>query len=108
MKQKSSRVTLGDFQGCFVEKFHAETLRLLDEKLVEVGTIPMGVGDLIMGAGGDQQLVFPGGIVDEGVAQAMMIKGESPFQSAGEARMGFLPRSPLGEGAQTGQVYRVV
>ena len=40
-----------------IEIVDAELLRLLHKKMIEVGAIPMHVGDLVVRAGGDQQLV---------------------------------------------------
>ncbi len=40
----------------FVRIIHAKFLRFADEKVIEVGAIPVRVGDVIVGAGGDEEL----------------------------------------------------
>ncbi len=67
----------------------------------------MGVGDGVVGTGGDEEFVGVTGCGQPGLAGRMMIEGETPFEAAGDVGMGCLPGAPTGEGAQVGEVEAV-
>lgn len=85
----------GDF--AVVEIVHALAHRLANQVMVEIGPIPVGVGDFVTGAGGDDQLVGAIGGGGERVTCAVTVEGEAAFGTP-QAASGWVRRgSPLGE-----------
>src|SRR5687768_15537736 len=94
--------TEGDaVQFGFVDEFHTNRLRFLDEKMIYIRTIPMGIGNAVMRAGGDQQfIVTPPGIALPGSIEFVMVKRKSALKTASDFRVSILPCTPLGEREQ--------
>src|SRR5579872_121892 len=76
----------------------------LHEEAVKIGAKPVGVGDLVVRAGGDEQLPVAfrvGGRA--GMVQGVLIESESALEAAGNLRMRALPGSPFGHRADVRQ-----
>ena len=82
-------------------------LRLLDEREIEIGPIPMRVGDVVVGTGGDQQLPGVIRVVRESLVESMEEEREPALEAAGDVRMRPLPRAPLRERADLRQVVAI-
>src|SRR5262249_8102813 len=81
--------------------------RLLDDEMVKMLTEPVRVADLIIRAGGDQQLV---GVVeswDERRAGLVTDEGEATLEAAGQVRIGSLPTAIFAQGQQSWQAIGV-
>ena len=91
----------------FVEIDHVELARLFHEEGVEVGAIPVRVGNAIMRRRSDQKLTLARSVVREFPPRFVMIKREAALQPAGDLRMALLPGAPLGEGAHGRQIVAV-
>ena len=74
------------------------------KKMIEFGAIPVHVGDFVVRAGGDQQLVPVFGIEGRRAAQQMMMKRKSSLEPAGNLGMRALPASPLGQRLEHWQI----
>src|SRR5829696_2994502 len=81
----------------FVAIIHASRNRLLYQEMIEVRTIPVGVRDRVVRAGGNQQLTFVLVRVAEGGVEVVTEKAEPSFESAGHRRAVPLPGPPLRE-----------
>ena len=82
----------------------AFALGFAGEKRVEVGAIPVSVGDLVAGARRHEELVAPLGVGAEGPAGRVRVEREAALQAAGDLGALALPRSPGGERPDARQV----
>src|SRR5262249_32099751 len=82
-----------------VEILDPRRLRLADEKVIEVGAIPVRVGDFIVGARGDEELVAALRVAGKGRAGSMAVKSEPAFQTDGKLGMRTPPAPPCAQGA---------
>ncbi len=83
-----------------VDVLRAGLLRAPLQEVVEVRAIPVRVGDLVLGARGDEQLVRAVGGRGERLSEAMAVEGEASLEPAGDPGMPPLPASPRGERAR--------
>ena len=90
-------------QPDLVHVMRAQLLCLLHEQVVKVCAIPVRIGDRIVRAGCNQELIALFRIRRRGSSQDMMMKGEPALQTAGDMRISALPASPLCEGASIGR-----
>ena len=97
------RVLHGFVQFDFVEIVDADFLRLANEVGIDIGAIPVRIGDPIVGAGGNEQLIAATRISSGALAGLMVIKGEAAFESAVEVRIRLLPGAPFGEWEDAGR-----
>src|ERR1700744_715425 len=80
----------------------------LHEELIEIGAIPVGVGNGVVRAGGYQQLAsMLVGPCLAGRMQRMMVKSEAALESAGDFGMSLLPRTPFAERPDRVQVIAI-
>src|SRR5436190_6250715 len=91
----SSESSLVEVQ--FIDEYYTELFRLADQQLIKIRSIPMCVGDGIVGTGCDQQLIPVSPITLPALPLFMMKEGEPTLQSASHRRMRSLPTPPLGE-----------
>ena len=90
-----------------IEVDRARGLRLLHQRQVEVGSIPVRVGHLVVGAGRDEQLARVVRIVGKCVAELVEEERESALETAGDVGPRPLPCAPLGEGPNLRQVVSI-
>ena len=74
------------------------------EEGVHVGAQPVGVGDLVARAGGDEQAGVVVGAVGVRRALALGVEGEAALQAPAQLREGAQPAAVGGERVQVGQV----
>src|SRR5579862_6850392 len=65
--------------------------------MVEVWAVPMGIGDFVLRAGADQEMLLTLRVGRERAVEIVVIKGEAALESAGEVRKLFLPRPPFAQ-----------
>src|SRR5580658_2909709 len=87
-----------------IEEIHAKLLRLLNKEMIEVGPIPMCVCNLIVWAGGNEQLILSLRIGRSRNSKCMAVEGKTAFQAARDVRISPLPTTPLRKRSQRGQV----
>jgi len=91
-------------EGGLVEVFDTHLLCSSDEKMVEVRAVPVGIGDIGSGAGGDEELAFMVRRVCPLLVEAVVVEAESTFQAAGDMWVSFLPATPFGKGRDIWQI----
>src|SRR5205807_2587390 len=89
---------------CLIKVLDAETLRLANEKMIEVRAIPVRVGNFIARTGCHEHLITTFGIRCERLAKLMMIKRKPALQTAANVRIHLLPGSPLCQRQQPRQL----
>src|SRR5450432_2598046 len=78
------QVGFGDaLQVDLVEIRNADLLHLLNEKTIDVGAIPVRVGDRVVRAGGDEELAQVLRVWRGWRAETVVIKREAALESAG-------------------------
>jgi hypothetical protein len=82
-------------------------LRVIDERQIEVRPVPVGIGDVIVRTGGDQELPGMTVIVCERLAEAMKEKRESALEATADMGVLALPRTPLGKRSNVRQVVAI-
>src|ERR1700678_389449 len=80
----------------FIAIDDAEPLGFAHEVMIEIGTIPMRVGDLVMRTCRHKHLLIKANI--PWMIEFMMEERETALQAAGDLRVVLLPGAPLGEG----------
>ena len=80
-----------------IEVAHAGRLRLLQKKEIEFLPVPMGIGDLVVRARGDEELVAAVGGSRKRPAFLVAIEREAALEADGEVRIRRLPAAPRGE-----------
>ena len=91
----------------FIEVVDAELVRLLHEKVIEVGSVPVRVSDFVVRAGGNEKLFIPAGRSVPRVLEVVVIERKAALQAAGEFGMRLLPCAPFGERAHRRQIVTV-
>ena len=87
----------------FIEVNDPQVPGLLNQVLVEVGPVPVHIGDGIARAGADQELASADWIGTKGPIPFVVVEGETAFEAAGELRGFPLPRAPLAQRPHTWQ-----
>ena len=95
------------FEPCLVQVDRALGLSFLCERLIELWSVPMRIGDLVMRARRHQQLPLMIGVVRKCGARLVEEKREPALQAAGDVRTRALPRAPLGERPNPRQIVAV-
>src|SRR5579875_401272 len=72
--------------------------------MIEVGAVPVRVGDAVVRAGGDEELMGAIGRKWCGVVEVVLIEREAALEPAGYRGMSLLPRSPFAEWPNGGQI----
>ena len=74
------------------------------EEPVEVGAIPVGVGNLVVGARRDEELVAPVCVAAKALSALVRVEREAALQATPDFRVAALPRPPRGQGPDARQV----
>ena len=80
----------------FIAVLHTQPNHFLDQKGIEVGAIPVGVGHEVVGAGRHQELIGTVVTALPGFPGFVMEVAESALETATHVRVAGLPGSPLG------------
>ena len=75
--------------------------------MIEVGAVPVRIGDIVVGAGGDEKLFVPGGRCVSGIVEVVMVEGKAALQAAGDPGISPLPGSPLRERPHGRQIVTI-
>ena len=88
----------------FVEIIDADLLRLFDKKRVEAGSEPVRVGDFIVRARGDKELIVAERVLIVEPVELMAIERESALKAASDLREASLPAPPFCERCDSSQI----
>ena len=100
---KSPAFEGGALDPRLVEVFHSRIARLLDEEGVEIRAVPVRVGDLVVRARGDEELVLPVRGVRERPSLRAVEEAEPALQAAAHLRVCAPPGAPLRERQEAGK-----
>ena len=94
-------------EGRLIEVAHTGGLGFPHQPVIEVRTIPVRVGDGVVGARGDEQLPRVRVVVGEWPSSLVLEEAEASLAAAGDVRIRILPGAPLRERTQTRQVVAI-
>ena len=99
VKARAPLVEVDAVDACLVQQLRAGLLRLDGQELVERGSIPVRVGDVVVRAGRDQQLARVRAIVVKGPARRVVEETEPALQPHRQVRDTHAARCPTSTAA---------